>query len=222
MSKLQLPALNSLRFFEAVARHQSIKQAGDELHVTPTAVGRHIQGLERQLGRALFERHHRKIVLNDDGKILLRAVTTSFSHIQRAIAQLSKNELPEALVISVDPDFAALWLVPRLADVVGLVYGRYLRDCDRLRRASDRHLGPRDVRSLAHHERTKRGVDCRHIVCSDDTPTHAVGCYLLSITIQSCLHNGGVSTNEESSGLVDRGTNSWNRRPIVRTRCAIL
>jgi LysR family glycine cleavage system transcriptional activator len=121
MSKLQLPALNSLRFFEAVARHQSIKQAGDELHVTHTAVGRHIQGLERQLGRALFERHHRKIVLNDDGKILLRAVTTSFSHIQRAIAQLSKNERPETLVISVDPDFAALWLVPRLADFYELV-----------------------------------------------------------------------------------------------------
>jgi LysR family glycine cleavage system transcriptional activator len=121
MSKLQVPALNSLRFFEAVARHQSIKKAGDELHVTHTAVGRHIQGLERQLGRVLFERHHRKIVLNDDGKILLRAVTTSFSHIQRAIEQLSKNERPETLVISVDPDFAALWLVPRLADFYELV-----------------------------------------------------------------------------------------------------
>jgi LysR family transcriptional regulator, glycine cleavage system transcriptional activator len=40
MSKLQLPALNSLRFFEAVARYQSIKQAADELHVTHTAVSR--------------------------------------------------------------------------------------------------------------------------------------------------------------------------------------
>jgi LysR family transcriptional regulator, glycine cleavage system transcriptional activator len=121
MSKLHLPALNSLRFFEAVARHQSIKQAGAELHVTHTAVSRHIQGLERQLGRALFVRHHRKIALNDDGKILLRAVTMSFSHIQRAIAQLSKSGRPETLVISVDPDFAALWLVPRLADFYELV-----------------------------------------------------------------------------------------------------
>ena len=116
MSKYQLPALNSLRFFEAVARHQSIKKAGAELHVTHTAVSRHIQGLERQLGRALFVRNHRKIALNDEGRILLCAVATSFSHIQRAIAQLSKNGRPEALVISVDPDFAALWLVPRLAD----------------------------------------------------------------------------------------------------------
>ncbi len=116
MSKPQLPALNSLRFFEAVARHQSIKKAGAELHVTHTAVSRHIQGLERQLGRSLFVRNHRKIALNDDGRILLCAVVTSFSHIQRAIAQLSKNGRPETLVISVDPDFAALWLVPRLAD----------------------------------------------------------------------------------------------------------
>jgi LysR family transcriptional regulator, glycine cleavage system transcriptional activator len=121
MSKFQLPALNSLRFFEAVARHQSIKQAAAELHVTHTAVSRQVQGLERQLGRPLFARRHRKIALNDDGKILLRAVITSFSHIQRAIEQLTKNGHPETLVISVDPDFAALWLVPRLADFYELV-----------------------------------------------------------------------------------------------------
>jgi LysR family glycine cleavage system transcriptional activator len=116
MSKFRIPALNSLRVFESVARLQSITQACTELHITHAAVSRHIQKVEQNLGRDLFERHHRKIVLNDDGESLLRAVTAAFSQIQRAIAYLSRHQNPERLTISVDPDFAALWLVPRLAE----------------------------------------------------------------------------------------------------------
>jgi LysR family glycine cleavage system transcriptional activator len=121
MPKSQLPPLNSLRFFEAAARHQSIKQACDELHVTHMAVSRHIQRVERLVGRVLFERHHRKIVLNEDGEELLRGVTAGFAHMQRVIAQWSRNRRPETLVISVDADFAGLWLVPRLAEFYELI-----------------------------------------------------------------------------------------------------
>jgi LysR family glycine cleavage system transcriptional activator len=121
MPKFRLPALNSLRAFEAAARHQSIKKACDELHVTHAAVSRHIQQLEQRLGRELFERHPRKIVLNDAGEIMLSAVAVAFTHIQRAIVQLSGNSNPERLVISVDPDFAGLWLVPRLAEFYAIV-----------------------------------------------------------------------------------------------------
>jgi LysR family glycine cleavage system transcriptional activator len=121
MSKYPLPMLSSLRAFEAAARHQSIKKACDELHVTHAAVTRHLQKLERQLRRRLFDRRHRSIVLTDDGKILFDAVSLGFSHIQRAIVQLSGNQNPERLVISVDPDFAGLWLVPRLAELQAIV-----------------------------------------------------------------------------------------------------
>jgi len=121
MSKYRLPVLNSLRAFEAAARHQSVKKASDELHVTHGAVSRHIQNLERQLGRRLFDRHYRRIDLTTEGEILLGAVAAGFSHIQHAITQLSVNQNPQRLVISVDPDFAGLWLVPRLAEFHALV-----------------------------------------------------------------------------------------------------
>ncbi len=116
MWKFRLPVLNSLRAFEAAARYQSIRKACEELHVNHAAVSRHIQKLEQQLGRDLFERHPRKIVLTADGEMLLAAVASGFSIIQRAIAQLSGSQNPKRLVISVDPDFASLWLVPRLAE----------------------------------------------------------------------------------------------------------
>src|SRR5258708_15658172 len=122
MSKHQLPVLSgALTAFEAAARHQSIKAAANELHVNHASVSRHIKQLERQLGHRLFERRYRSIVLTADGEMLLGAVTMALSHMQRAVVRLSGSQRPDRLVISVDPDFAGLWLVPRLAEFHAIV-----------------------------------------------------------------------------------------------------
>src|ERR1700678_4852024 len=112
MWKYHLPVLNSLRAFEAAARHQSFKKAGKELHVNAASISRHIRNLERRIGRDLFERHARKIVLTADGAALLGQISTAFSIMQGAITRLSTGPHPERLIISVDPDFASLWLRP--------------------------------------------------------------------------------------------------------------
>lgn len=116
MWKYRLPVLNSLRAFEAAARHQSFREAGKELHVGEASISRHIRNLERQIGRELFERHARKIVLTADGQALFGSVSSSFSTMQLAITRLSTSPHPERLIISVDPDFASLWLVPKLLE----------------------------------------------------------------------------------------------------------
>ena len=59
--KLRLPPLNALRAFHAVARHKSLRQAADELYVTPQAVGQQIKLLEDSLQVTLFERKGRSI-----------------------------------------------------------------------------------------------------------------------------------------------------------------
>jgi LysR family transcriptional regulator, glycine cleavage system transcriptional activator len=121
MAKYQLRLLNSFSAFEAAARHQSIQRAADELHVTHAAVSRHINKLELYLACRLFERSHRQIALTDDGKLLYDSVGTGFDHIQRALYHLARKRNQDQLVISVDPDFAALWLVPRLAEFYAMV-----------------------------------------------------------------------------------------------------
>jgi LysR family glycine cleavage system transcriptional activator len=124
MSKSQLPVLSGvLRAFEAAARLRSIKAAANELHVTPASVSRHIRDLERHLETRLFERHYRSIVLTADGEMLLGEVTAGLYRMQHAVAKLSRNPKPNNLVISVDPDFAGLWLVPRLAEFQALAPG---------------------------------------------------------------------------------------------------
>ncbi len=52
----RLPPLNSLRAFEASARHRSFTRAADELNVTPAAISHQIKGLEEVLGARLFRR----------------------------------------------------------------------------------------------------------------------------------------------------------------------
>ncbi|MCG8437029.1 MAG: LysR family transcriptional regulator, partial [Pseudomonadales bacterium] len=46
MSHRRLPSLSALRAFEAAARHESAKNAANELSVTATAISHHIRGLE--------------------------------------------------------------------------------------------------------------------------------------------------------------------------------
>ena len=141
MWKYRLPILNSLRAFEAAARHQSFIKAGKELHVSAASVSRHIRNLERQLGRDLFERHARKIVLTDDGEALFGSISSAFSIMQNAITRLSTGPHPERLVISVDPDFASLWLVPKLAEFCALAPNVLIEICAEERIAES--LNPR-------------------------------------------------------------------------------
>lgn len=108
---ISLPALRS---FDAAARTGSFKDAASELGVTPTAVSHQIRTLEDQLGVALFVRQIRKIVLTREGRQLAGATSRGFREIYGALEEMRDVSL--RLTIATTPAFAALWLVPRLAD----------------------------------------------------------------------------------------------------------
>ncbi|MGB7337241.1 MAG: LysR family transcriptional regulator, partial [Salaquimonas sp.] len=59
----RMPQLNSLRAFEAAARHNSIAVAANELHVTPAAVAQQIKTLEAWAGDQLFKRNAKGVEL---------------------------------------------------------------------------------------------------------------------------------------------------------------
>src|SRR4029079_1511732 len=61
----RLPSLALLKGFEPAARLLSFTKAGEELHLTQSAVSRQIQELEDQLCVSLFDPRHRAVCATD-------------------------------------------------------------------------------------------------------------------------------------------------------------
>src|SRR5690625_1419248 len=110
----QLPPLNTLRVFDAAARHLSFKAAARELFVTPGAVSQQIKRLEETLGVTLFHRLTRHIVLTDAGRTYYPAIHKALGDITVATDNLTANRHTQVLNVSVFPSLAIRWLVPRL------------------------------------------------------------------------------------------------------------
>ncbi|MBI1364393.1 MAG: transcriptional regulator GcvA [Alphaproteobacteria bacterium] len=110
----RLPPLNSLRVFEAAARHLSFTKAADELHVTPGAVSQQIKALEDFIGAPVFRRQKRSLLLTDEAQASLPVLREGFERLAEAARLLSARHDSGKLTVSVAPSLAAKWLVPRL------------------------------------------------------------------------------------------------------------
>jgi len=112
---VRLPSLDLLRGFEAAARLLSFTRAGEELHLTQSAVSRQIQELEGQLGAKLFERRHRALALTDAGQQFYPAAAQVLATMRAATDRLRAQSGRRSLAVTTTHSFAALWLIPRLA-----------------------------------------------------------------------------------------------------------
>lgn len=109
-----LPSVNALRAFEAVARTLSYRLASEELHVTPAAVKQLVAKLEDAVELKLLERKGRGLCLTEAGLRSLNDLSSAFRQMHLAVARMREDARARRLVITVDPSFAAAWLVPRL------------------------------------------------------------------------------------------------------------
>lgn len=111
----QLPSLNALRAFEAAARHESFSMAADELHVTHAAVSHQIRALEEWFGARLFKRLPGRVELLGTGERYGEVLTQLFDQLDAKTTELKSLIGESHLTIKVDSQFAAVWLVPRIA-----------------------------------------------------------------------------------------------------------
>ncbi len=111
----RLPSLDLLRGFETAARLLSFTKAGEELHLTQSAVSRQIKELETQLGAALFERRHRSLELTQAGQQFYPVAAQVLAMMRGATDRLRAAAGNRSLYVSTTAGFASLWLIPRLA-----------------------------------------------------------------------------------------------------------
>jgi LysR family glycine cleavage system transcriptional activator len=111
----RLPPLNSLRAFEAAARHRSVSAAARELCVTHGAVSRHVSKLEGYLGTRLFLREGSHLRLTHDGEVYASGLSHLLDELHALTAARVAGGKADALRIGAYPTFADKVLIPRLA-----------------------------------------------------------------------------------------------------------
>lgn len=106
-------SLTALLTFEAAARRESFTRAAAELGVTQAAVSRRMKQLEAEIGRPLFLRANRRVMLTEEGRALFAATSDGFDRIADAIAGI--RERPADLTVAVSVAFAHFRLLPALS-----------------------------------------------------------------------------------------------------------
>lgn len=114
-SKRRPIGLAALRGFEAAARRLSFTDAADELKLTQSSISRQVATLEQQLGKALFVRKTRALLLTPAGAQLQQAVQQALAGIDGCVDALRGVGHGQRITLSTYASFASLWLVPRLA-----------------------------------------------------------------------------------------------------------
>ena len=115
MTRSYLP-LNSLRAFEAAARHLSFTHAAIELNVTHSAISQHVKALEQHLNCQLFVRVSRGLMLTTEGENLLPVLNDSFDRIAGMLDRFASQRAQEKLKVGVVGTFATGVLFSLLAD----------------------------------------------------------------------------------------------------------
>ncbi len=107
---------DKLRIFHAVADAGSLTHAGEQLHLSQSAVSRQIRALEEALDTTLFHRHARGLILTEQGELLFDATKSMNKRIDAATARIrdSEEEIFGVLRVTTTTGFGSLWLAPRL------------------------------------------------------------------------------------------------------------
>lgn len=104
--------LLQLRYFQEVARRESMTQAAQALHVAQPSLSKTIARLEEQVGAPLFDRRGRRIELNDGGRRFLARVDRCLRELEDGVREV--RDLAEQSEGSVAVGAATARMLPGL------------------------------------------------------------------------------------------------------------
>ena len=110
----KLPPLKALRGFEAATRHQSIRDAAEELCLTHPAVSHQVQLIEEALGVALFAQEGRHIVATEEGRVLYPYVRSAFESLLEGVDVVQRHAQNKPLRVQTYVTASIRWLAKRV------------------------------------------------------------------------------------------------------------
>lgn len=118
---LRADLLPALAAFESAARHQNFAHAGEELHLTASAVSHHVRKLEARLGVTLFQRHARGVSLTAEGRQLADAAGSAMADMESVVRSLRVARTEQDRVhLTTLHSLTYTWLQPRLPKFAAL------------------------------------------------------------------------------------------------------
>lgn len=111
---IKIPPITSIRAFEVAARRLSFTKAAEELHITQSAVSKHIRHLEEWLRVSLFIRKTRSLALTPEGERYQMELSDIFQRMAWATERAMSGK--EVLHLHSYTTFAMHWLIPRMKE----------------------------------------------------------------------------------------------------------
>jgi DNA-binding transcriptional LysR family regulator len=109
--------LNALRAFDAVGQHLSFTAGAQALHVSQSALSRHVISLEDLLGRQLLDRKPHRLALTEAGATLLPVVRKAFDRLEQAMNAVGSGDTGgRTLRVHMPPSLLQQMALPMLRD----------------------------------------------------------------------------------------------------------
>ncbi|MFN4143522.1 MAG: LysR family transcriptional regulator [Aestuariivirga sp.] len=163
--------MRGLHYFDAIARHRSVKGAAEELGVSQSAVSHQMRELTEALGEQLIARAGRGIELTATGQKLAEKLGLVFSGLQSSLEDVIGGSRA-TLRLAVCSSFGPGWLIPRLASFfaahpqIDLQLRLYAQDPEQTDQVADAFVTALPV---------KPGFTAFHIVDEQLVPVRASG-----------------------------------------------
>lgn len=110
----RIPSMQALRALDSFARHGTMWQAADELHLTRSAISHQLRLLERELGFQLLRRAGTRIELTPQGSAYAADIHRALRAIAGSAARRAGRGISGTLTVSCTPGFASSWLCARI------------------------------------------------------------------------------------------------------------
>ena len=99
-----------LEHFVVLARTRNFTRAAEELHMSQSSLSRSIQRLEEQMGRVLFDRKPREVILTEAGELLLDKAKSILREVDDLFFEISQVGRKSRIRLGVIPTIAPYFL----------------------------------------------------------------------------------------------------------------
>ena len=83
--------LRHLRYFVALAECLNFTRAAERVHVTQSTLSHQIKQLEDEVGRALFERIGKRVVMTEPGEVFLEYASKALREVDQGLGALKQD-----------------------------------------------------------------------------------------------------------------------------------